>query len=42
MADYSKFHDATGWEPQIQFEDGVSLVCEEYTQTERTREQLSN
>ncbi len=29
-ADYSKFHDATGWEPQIDFEDGITRVCESY------------
>lgn len=42
MADYSKFNKATGWEPQIDFEEGVRLVCEEYTQTERTKERLSS
>jgi UDP-glucose 4-epimerase len=30
MADYSSFHEATGWEPQISFEDGVERVCEPY------------
>ena len=30
MADYSKFHEATGWEPQIDFEEGIKLVCEPY------------
>ena len=30
MADISKFHEATGWEPEIGFERGVELVCEPY------------
>ncbi|OYR50327.1 NAD-dependent epimerase/dehydratase family protein [Halorubrum sp. Ea8] len=30
MADYSQFHEATGWEPEIGFEEGVELVCEPY------------
>ena len=30
MADYSKLHEATGWEPTISFEEGVSRVCEPY------------
>ncbi|RLM49987.1 NAD-dependent epimerase/dehydratase family protein [Halorubrum sp. Atlit-28R] len=30
MADYSKLHEATGWEPKIGFEEGVSRVCEPY------------
>jgi UDP-glucose 4-epimerase len=30
MADYSTFHAATGWEPQISFEEGVERVCEPY------------
>jgi UDP-glucose 4-epimerase len=29
-ADFSKMHEATGWEPQITFEDGISRVCEQY------------
>ncbi|WP_148415055.1 NAD-dependent epimerase/dehydratase family protein [Haloferax sp. KTX1] len=29
-ADYSKIHDATGWEPEVSFEDGVERVCEPY------------
>jgi UDP-glucose 4-epimerase len=33
-ADASKFKDATGWEPEISFEEGVSRVCEPYEQTE--------
>ncbi len=32
MADYSTFHEATGWEPQIGFEEGVELVCEPYSE----------
>jgi len=34
MADYSSFHEATGWEPQIDFEDGVEHVCAPYTETD--------
>jgi|AntRauTorcE11898_2_1112593.scaffolds.fasta_scaffold138426_1 nucleoside-diphosphate-sugar epimerase len=30
MADYSTFHEATGWEPEIGFEKGVELVCGPY------------
>ncbi|WP_135302704.1 NAD-dependent epimerase/dehydratase family protein [Haloarcula amylovorans] len=29
-ADYSKIHEATGWEPTISFEAGVERVCEQY------------
>mgnify|MGYP006267969063 CR=1 FL=1 len=30
MSDYTKIHEATGWEPQIEFEEGVSRVCKPY------------
>jgi UDP-glucose 4-epimerase len=30
MADASKMKEATGWEPQISFEEGVKLVCGQY------------
>ena len=30
MADASKIHAATGWEPEISFEEGVRLVCSQY------------
>ena len=30
MADASKFRAATGWEPEIDFEEGVERVCEPY------------
>ncbi|QLG27013.1 NAD-dependent epimerase/dehydratase family protein [Halorarum halophilum] len=30
MADISKVHEATGWEPEIDFEEGVRRVCEPY------------
>jgi UDP-glucose 4-epimerase len=30
MADASKMREATGWEPQISFEDGVRRVCSQY------------
>ena len=33
MADISRFHEATGWEPQISFEEGVERVCEPYQDT---------
>ncbi|GAB7012343.1 NAD-dependent epimerase/dehydratase family protein [Halolamina salina] len=33
-ADPSKFKDATGWEPEISFEEGVSRVCEPYKERE--------
>ncbi|WP_440010490.1 NAD-dependent epimerase/dehydratase family protein [Halomicrococcus sp. SG-WS-1] len=29
-ADISKMTEATGWEPQIEFEEGVRRVCEQY------------
>ncbi|MFC7202656.1 NAD-dependent epimerase/dehydratase family protein [Haloferax namakaokahaiae] len=34
MADYSKMHEATGWEPEVSFEEGVEKVCEPYLETE--------
>jgi UDP-glucose 4-epimerase len=30
MADPSKMHEATGWEPEIDFEEGVRRVCAAY------------
>ncbi|MFY4812145.1 NAD-dependent epimerase/dehydratase family protein [Haloarcula sp. AONF1] len=30
-ADFSKMHEATGWEPGISFEEGIELVCAPYT-----------
>jgi UDP-glucose 4-epimerase len=30
MADYSKMHDATGWEPQVDFHEGIRRVCAQY------------
>ena len=30
MADASKMHAATGWEPEISFDEGVRLVCSQY------------
>ncbi|WP_256545245.1 NAD-dependent epimerase/dehydratase family protein [Halobellus inordinatus] len=30
MADSTKMREATGWEPEISFEEGVSRVCEPY------------
>jgi UDP-glucose 4-epimerase len=30
MADYTKMHEATGWEPQVGFEEGMRMVCEPY------------
>jgi len=29
-ADYSKIHEATGWEPEVSFEEGVERLCEPY------------
>ena len=29
-ADYDKIHEETGWEPQIDFEEGISQVCAQY------------
>jgi UDP-glucose 4-epimerase len=29
-ADSSKIHDATGWDPQISFEEGIQQVCSQY------------
>ena len=31
MADVTKFQEATGWEPEIDFQAGVSRVCDQYT-----------
>jgi UDP-glucose 4-epimerase len=31
-ADYTKMHEATGWEPEISFEEGIELVCRQYTE----------
>lgn len=30
MADMSKFSNATGWKPEISFEEGVHRVCSQY------------
>ena len=30
-ADFSKMQEATGWEPEISFEEGIELVCAPYT-----------
>mgnify|MGYP006293691099 CR=1 FL=1 len=37
MADYSKLHEATGWELTIDFEEGVARVCEPYTDSITTQ-----
>jgi UDP-glucose 4-epimerase len=29
-AEYTKLHEATGWEPSVSFEEGVRRVCEPY------------
>jgi len=29
-ADYSKMHDVTGWEPEINFKQGLEQVCQQY------------
>ena len=31
MADISKMREATGWEPQVDFREGVRRICEQYT-----------
>ncbi|MEZ3144871.1 NAD-dependent epimerase/dehydratase family protein [Halobaculum sp. MBLA0143] len=31
LADYSKFEQATGWEPEIDLETGIEMVCSQYT-----------
>jgi len=38
-ADPSKFKQATGWEPEISFEEGVGMVCEPYKETESGQEE---
>jgi len=30
MADPSKMHEATGWEPEITFDEGLRMVCDPY------------
>jgi UDP-glucose 4-epimerase len=30
MADPTKMHEATGWEPEISFEEGLERVCAPY------------
>ncbi|ERH12986.1 MAG: NAD dependent epimerase/dehydratase family protein [halophilic archaeon J07HB67] len=32
LADYSKFQEATGWEPEIDLETGIKRVCSEYVE----------
>jgi UDP-glucose 4-epimerase len=32
MADASKLREATGWEPEIDFEEGLQRVCAQYTE----------
>lgn len=32
-ADSSKIHAATGWEPEISFEEGIERACAQYTNT---------
>jgi UDP-glucose 4-epimerase len=34
MADASKFHEATGWEPEIDFAEGVERVCAPYREAD--------
>ncbi|MDY6779229.1 MAG: nucleoside-diphosphate sugar epimerase, partial [Halobacteria archaeon] len=29
-ADPTKIKEATGWEPRVDFEEGISMVCEQY------------
>jgi UDP-glucose 4-epimerase len=37
MADYSTFHDAIGWEPEIDFREGVERVCVPYREADAPR-----
>ena len=30
MTDYATFNEITGWEPEMEFKQGVKLVCELY------------
>jgi UDP-glucose 4-epimerase len=32
MADATKMREATGWEPEISFAEGVARVCAPYTE----------
>ncbi|WP_248516875.1 NAD-dependent epimerase/dehydratase family protein [Salinarchaeum laminariae] len=32
-ADYSKMQEATGWEPEIEFEEGIEMVCRQYAKS---------
>ena len=32
LADYAKFHEATGWEPEIDLATGIERVCTQYTE----------
>ena len=34
LADASKFREATGWEPEVDFEEGVELVCAPYRESD--------
>ena len=36
MADTSKFREATGWEPTVNFDDGIKRVCDTYLETDST------
>lgn len=40
QADATKISTETGWVPKIDFEDGVKLVCEPYTEREDVKTQL--
>ena len=33
MADATKLHEATGWEPEVGFEEGVARVCDPYRES---------
>ena len=37
MADASKFREATGWEPEIDFQEGVERVCAPSRETDAPR-----
>jgi UDP-glucose 4-epimerase len=40
MADASKMREATGWEPEIDFEEGLRRVCAPYQEETTSRDRL--
>ncbi|MFC7114623.1 NAD-dependent epimerase/dehydratase family protein [Natronoarchaeum sp. GCM10025703] len=39
-ADFSKMTEATGWEPQIDFEEGIQNVCQQYNSSQEQPQQV--